>query len=127
MPNNSTLDFGDRQYSAWRIGQRSEFDCPAIFGRGYRLSSLDIKEKIGGDDVTDWVRIEIKAKALVNWITNGAIAELVNSKNQVVIGSDDGYESNLSATLNPGVYYLHFSSESSMEEIFTSKFAVKYV
>jgi hypothetical protein len=122
-----SFDFGDRAYKAWNIGKPSEFDCPATFARGRRLTSLNITEKIGGNDYSDHVRVEIKANAAIQLITQGAIAEIVNSKHQVVASSNDSYESKVETTLKPGTYFLHFSSESSMEEIFTSKFAVRYV
>jgi hypothetical protein len=121
-----SLDFGDTRATAWIPGRPSEFECPVTKDSRRRFSSLNITEKIGGDDVSDWVKLDIRQTAYIELTTQNAIAEIVNARNRVVVGSDDAYESKLTATLQPGTYYLHFSSESSLSEIFTSKFAVQY-
>lgn len=80
-----------------------------------------ISESIGGDDITDWARFRVSVPVQVNLVTVNAIAAIVNSSYRVVVDSSDGYSSNLTTTLEPGVYFIQFSSESSIGSLFTSK------
>ncbi len=80
-----------------------------------------ISESIGGDDITDWARFRVNVPVQANLITDNAIAAIVNSSYRVVVDSSDGYSSNLTATLQPGTYFLQFSTESSIPALFTSQ------
>ena len=73
-----------------------------------------ISESIGGDDITDWAKFRVNFPVQVNLVTDNAIAAIVNSSRSVVVDSNDGYFSNLTTTLQPGVYFLLFSTESSI-------------
>ncbi|MEG4431607.1 hypothetical protein QUA95_16135 [Microcoleus sp. F10_A2] len=86
-----------------------------------------ISESIGGDDITDWARFKVNVPVQVNLVTDNAIAAIVNSSRSVVVDSNDGYSSNLTTTLEPGVYFLQFSTESSIESLFTSKLTLTQV
>ncbi|MEG4912243.1 hypothetical protein [Microcoleus sp. B7-D4] len=86
-----------------------------------------ISESIGGDDITDWARFKVNVPVQVNLVTDNAIAAIVNSSRSVVVDSSDGYSSNLTTTLEPGVYFLQFSTESSIESLFTSKLTLTQV
>ncbi|MEG5087957.1 MULTISPECIES: hypothetical protein [unclassified Microcoleus] len=86
-----------------------------------------ISESIGGDDITDWARFRVNVPVQVNLVTDNAIAAIVNSSRSVVVDSNDGYSSNLTTTLEPGVYFLQFSTESSIESLFTSKLTLTQV
>lgn len=86
-----------------------------------------INETIGGDDVTDWARFRVNLAVRANLVTDNAIAAIVNSSGSVVVDSSDGYSSNLSATLQPGVYFLQFSSESSIPSLFASQLTLTKV
>ncbi|MEG4242983.1 hypothetical protein [Microcoleus sp. AT9b-C3] len=86
-----------------------------------------ISESIGGDDITDWARFKVNVPVQVNLVTDNAIAAIVNSSRSVVVDSSDGYSSNLTATLEPGVYFLQFSTESSIGSLFTSKLTLTQV
>lgn len=117
------FDLGDSRSKAWSAGKIDKL-TGANWSNG-RVESLDVPqigivETIGGDDVTDWVKFSLKKGATINLTTDGAIAEIVNFKNQVVLGSNDSYESDLTGYLKAGTYYLHYSSESSMVETFYS-------
>ncbi|MEG4034554.1 MULTISPECIES: hypothetical protein [unclassified Microcoleus] len=86
-----------------------------------------ISESIGGDDITDWARFRLKVPVQVNLVVDNAIAAIVNSNRSVVVDSSDGYSSNLTVTLEPGVYFLQFSTESSIGSLFTSKLTLTEV
>lgn len=86
-----------------------------------RTGVSTIFEKIGGDDITDWARFRVNFPVRVNLVTDNAIAAIVNSSGSVVVDSSDGYSSNLSATLQPGAYFLQFSTESSIPSLFSSQ------
>ncbi len=121
------FDLGDRASRAWNAGKVDKLTNlswnGAVVGPGQQ-AGLTITEQIGGDDVTDWVKFRVTGKATqIQLDTNGAIAELVRGKS-VVVGSSDAYDSSLTATLTRGTYYLHFSSESSMSEAFTSRLSL---
>lgn len=100
-----------RTGKSWNQGDLSKTDTPGIY----------IEETIGGDEVTDYASFKLDKPTLILVETEGAIFELVNSKNEAVASSDDGYSSSLYVQLNPGTYYLHYSSESSTSEIFKSQ------
>jgi hypothetical protein len=58
---------------------------------------------------------------------DSAIAAIVNSSRSVVVDSSDGYSSNLATTLQPGVYFLEFSTESSIPSLFTLQLTLSKV
>lgn len=86
-----------------------------------------ITETIGGDDITDWARFRVNVPVQANLVTDNAIAAIVNSSYRVVVDSSDGYSSNLTTTLEPGVYFLQFSTESSIPSLFASKLTLTEV
>ena len=92
-----------------------------------RIGVSTISESIGGDDITDWARFKVKVPVQVNLVTDNAIAAIVNSSYRVVVDSSDGYSSNLTTTLEPGVYFLQFSTESSIGSLFTSQLTLTQV
>lgn len=92
-----------------------------------RTGVSTITESIGGDDITDWAKFRVKVPVRVNLVTDNAIAAIVNSSRSVVVDSSDGYSSNLTATLQPGIYFLQFSTESSIPSLFTSKLTLTEV
>jgi hypothetical protein len=121
------FDLGDKSSRSWNAGKVDSLTNlswnEGVVGPGNQ-AGLTITEKIGGDDVGDWVKFRVTGKATqVKLDTDGAIAEIVKGKS-VVMGSSDMYDSSLTASLTRGTYYLHFSSESSMSEAFTSRLSV---
>jgi hypothetical protein len=118
------FDLGDSRSKAWSVGKIDKL-TGANWSNGQvenlNVPQIGIVETIGGDDVTDWVKFSLKKGATINLTTDGAIAEIVNYKNQVVLGSDDSYGSDLTGYLKAGTYFLHYSSESSMVETFYSQ------
>jgi hypothetical protein len=62
----------------------------------------------------------------VNLVTDNAIVAIVDSSYRLV-DSSDGYSSNLTATLQPGVYFLQFSTESPLTTLFTSQLTLTKV
>lgn len=92
-----------------------------------RTGISSISESIGGDDITDWARFKVNFPVSVNLVTNNAIAAIVNSSRSVVVDSSDGYSSNLSVTLQSGVYFLQFSTESSTLSLFTSQLSLNKI
>lgn len=86
-----------------------------------------ITESIGGDDITDWARFRVNVPVQVNLVTDSAIAAVVNSSYRVVVDSSDGYSSKLTAALEPGVYFLQFSTESSIGSLFASQLTLTEV
>lgn len=92
-----------------------------------RTGVSTISESIGGDDITDWARFKVKVPVQVNLVTDNAIAAIVNSSYRVVVDSSDGYSSNLTTTLQPGIYYLQFSTESSIPSLFASQLTLTKV
>lgn len=92
-----------------------------------RTQVSSISESIGGDDITDWARFKVNVPVQVNLVTDNAIAAIVNSSYRVVVDSSDGYSSNLTATLEPGIYFLQFSTESSIPSLFTSQLTLTEV
>lgn len=96
----------------------TEYNQGYVYG-SYHLGASYITETIGGDDVSDWVQFNLDESSYLNFYHNNAIAQILDENQQVIIGSDDGYSGNLQAYLNPGNYYIGFSSESSTSELFT--------
>ncbi|MGB7892635.1 MAG: hypothetical protein WCF82_12150 [Microcoleus sp.] len=92
-----------------------------------RTQVSTISESIGGDDITDWARFKVNVPVQVNLVTDNAIAAIVNSSYRVVVDSSDGYSSNLTTTLEPGIYFLQFSTESSIPSLFTSQLTLTQV
>ena len=131
------VDMGNKQSGAWNMGtlakrrrnpksgESRDILTGADWNEGAtsknRTGVSTITESIGGDDITDWARFKVSVPVQVNLITDNAIAAIVNSSRSVVVDSSDGYSSNLTATLEPGIYFLQFSSESSIGSLFTSK------
>jgi hypothetical protein len=120
-------DLGARSATCWKVGKVDAMTgiawdngvvTPQASGAG-----IQIKDELGeGNDLTDMISFRITGKVpqAVRIQTDGAIAELIHKK-QVVVGSDDGYSSNLATTLTKGTYYLKFRSEGSTPEPFTSQ------
>jgi hypothetical protein len=83
---------------------------------------ITIRETIGGDEVSDYASFVLHRAGTVQIQTLGAIVQLLGSSGSVaIIDSSDAYESTLSAALQPGRYFLGFSSESSTPVFFTSQ------
>jgi hypothetical protein len=89
---------------------------------GTEVSS--IYETIGGDDITDWARFKVNVPVQASLMTQDAIVGILNSSNRVVVSSEDAYSSELSTILEPGVYFLQFSTESSIPYVFTSQLSL---
>ena len=137
------VDMGDSMVRAWNMGtlaknQRNpktgatkDILTGADWNEGIvnnnRTATSTINETIGGDDVTDWAKFKVNVAVRVNLDTDNAIAAIVNSNRSVVVNSDDGYSSNLTAILQPGIYFLQFSSESSVASLFTSQLTLAKV
>jgi len=86
-----------------------------------------ISETIGGDDITDWARFKVNVPVQASLMTQDAIVGILNSSNRVVVSSGDAYSSELFTILEPGVYFLQFSSESSIPYTFTSQLTLTRV
>lgn len=136
-------DMGNNRSKAWNMGtlaqrrrnpktgESRDIVTGADWNEGIasknRTEVSTISESIGGDDITDWARFRVKVPVQVNLVTDNAIAAIVNSSRSVVVDSSDGYSSNLTTTLQPGVYFLQFSTESSIPSLFTSKLTLTEV
>jgi hypothetical protein len=123
-------DLGGRSATCWKVGKVDAMTGIAwdngVVSNQASGAGIQIKDELGeGKDLTDMISFRITGKVpqAVRIQTDGAIAELIHKK-QVVAGSDDGYSSNLSATLSRGTYYLKFSSEGSTPEPFTSQIKI---
>jgi hypothetical protein len=79
------------------------------------------------DDITDRARFRVKVPVQVNLVRDNAIAAIVNSSYRVVVDSSGGYSSNLTTTLQPRVYFLLLSTESSTTALFTSQLTLTKV
>ena len=97
----------------------TEYNQGYVYG-SYHLGASYITETIGGDDVSDYVQFSLDESSYLNFYHNNAIAQILDENQQVIIGSDDGPNGNLQAYLNPGHYYIGFSSESSISEFFNA-------
>lgn len=97
----------------------TEYNQGYVYG-SYHLGASYITETIGGDDVSDYVQFNLDESSYLNFYHNNAIAQILDENQQVIIGSDDGYSGNLQAYLDPGNYYIGFSSESSTSDLFTA-------
>ncbi len=86
-----------------------------------------ISETIGGDDITDWARFKVNVPVQASLMTQDAIVGILNSRNRVVVSSGDAYSSELSTILEPGVYFLQFSTESLVPYTFTSQLTLTKV
>ncbi|MEG4088522.1 hypothetical protein [Microcoleus sp. Pol12B4] len=136
-------DMGNKQSGAWNMGtlakrrrnpktgESMDILTGADWNEGiaskHRTGVSTITETIGGDDITDWARFKVNVPVQVNLVTDNAIAAIVNSSYRVVVDSSDGYSSNLTATLEPGIYFLQFSTESSIGSLFTSQLTLTQV
>jgi hypothetical protein len=117
-------DLGDNMTKARRLGRVDELTGLSIDNGTVSPKSntgITINETIGGDDYSDYIRFRITKSLTISIDTEGAIAQLINSQGQVVVDSSDGYNSNLTAQLEAGIYYIGFSSESSILEMFNSQ------
>ena len=105
----------------WETDSNSgtEYNQGYVYG-SYHLGASYITETIGGDDVSDWVQFNLDESSYLNFYHDNAIAQILDENEQVIIGSDDGYSGNLQAYLDPGNYYIGFSSEASESELFTA-------
>jgi hypothetical protein len=114
-----------------KSGERVDILTGADWNEGIasknRTEVSSIFETIGGDDITDWARFKVKVPVQASFITQDAIVGILNSSNRVVESSGDGYSSELSTILEPGVYFLQFSSESSISYTFTSQLTLTKV
>ena len=63
-----------------------------------------IEEFIGGDDYADYVNFTLDKSSYLNFYHSGAIAQILDSNNQVIASSDESYSGNLQAYLVPGNY-----------------------
>lgn len=116
-------DLGDNMDKARRLGKLDELTGMSIDNgivSPKNGTGIVINESIGGDDYSDYIRFRITKPLTISIETEGAIAQLINSQGQVVVDSSDGYNSNLTAQLEAGIYYIGFSSESSALEMFNS-------
>lgn len=85
-------DLGDRSSRSWNAGKVDSLTNlswnEGVVGPGNQ-AGLTITEKIGGDDVSDWVKFRVTGKATqIKLDTEGTIAEIVKGKS-VVVGSSD--------------------------------------
>ncbi|MEG4007731.1 hypothetical protein QUA41_17740 [Microcoleus sp. Pol11C1] len=136
-------DMSDKQSRAWNMGTlakkrrnpKSGESRDILTGADWNEGTASknstgvstIAESIGGDDITDWARFRVNVPVQVNLVTDNAIAAIVNSSRSVVVDSSDGYSSNLTTALEQGVYFLQFSTESSIPALFTSKLTLTEV
>lgn len=97
----------------------TEYNQGYIYG-SYHLGASYITEFIGGDDISDYINFSLDESSYINFYHSNAIAEILDSNNQVVVGSNDSYSGNLQAYLSPGNYSIGFSSESSTPELFNA-------
>lgn len=117
------FDLGDNPATALRLGKIDQLTGLRVHHGIVGLTrnhKVKITESIGGDDVSDYVRFSLKSQQTLKIKTTGAIAQLLSSQRTVIVDSSDGYESTLQVTLQPGRYYLGFSSEGSIPYDFTS-------
>ena len=130
-------DMGNNRNRAWNMGtlakrrrnpksgESVDILTGAYWDEGiasqHRTEVSSISESIGGDDITDWARFRVKVPVQASLMTQGAMVGILNSSNRVVVSSGDGYSSELSTILEPGVYFLQFSSESFIPYTFTSQ------
>jgi hypothetical protein len=96
-----------------------------VWNRGYVYNSAQngvsqIQSFIGGDDLSQWIKFTLNSPLMITVEHNNVITELVNSNNGVIVNSSGNYEGIFQAQLEPGNYFVHFSSESSIKELFTT-------
>jgi hypothetical protein len=136
-------DMGNNRSEAWNMGTlarrrrnpKTGVNVDILTGADWnegdvsknRTGVSTISETIGGDDITDLARFKVNFPVQVNLVTNNAIAAIVNSSRSVVVDSSDGYSSNLTVTLQPGVYFLQFSTESSILSLFSSQLSLNKI
>ena len=136
-------DMGNNRSRAWKMGtlakrrrypksgESVDILTGADWNEGiaskHRTEVSSISETIGGDDITDWARFRVKVPVQASLMTQNAIVGILNSSNRVVVSSGDGYSSELSTILEPGVYFLQFSTESSIPYTFTSQLTLTKV
>ncbi|MCT7992535.1 hypothetical protein [Laspinema olomoucense] len=115
--------------TAWFLGTLypEGFEPEGIIWNNGEISGSDhsgyseIIETIGGDDVVDFFTFHLAMPATLRLTTNNAIAALLNEQaNSVIWDFNDAYQSEGTIRLNPGTYYLQYSTESSMPEEFNS-------
>ena len=130
-------DMGNKRSRAWNMGTsakrrrnpKTRESVDILTGADWeegiasknRTEVSSISETIGGDDITDWARFRVNVPVQVNLVTDSATAAIVNSSRSAVVDSSYGYSSNLTAALQPGIYFLQFSTESSIPSLFTAQ------
>jgi len=135
-------DMGNNRSRAWNMGTlakrrnlRGGGSVDILTGADWdkgivtrnRTEVSSISETIGGDDITDWARFKVNVPVQASLMTQDAIVGILNSSNRVVVSSGDGYSSELFTILEPGVYFLQFSTESSVPYTFTSQLTLTKV
>ena len=136
-------DMGNKRSRAWNMGTlakrrrnpKTRESVDILTGADWeegiasknRTEVSSISETIGGDDITDWARFRVNVPVQVNLVTDSATAAIVNSSRSAVVDSSYGYSSNLTAALQPGIYFLQFSTESSVPYTFTSQLTLTMV
>ena len=137
------IDMGNNRSKAWNMGtlaqkrrnpktgESRDIVTGADWNEGdvskNRTEVSSIIETIGGDDITDWARFKVNVPVEARLMTQDAIVGILNSSNRVVVSSGDAYSSELSTILEPGVYFLQFSTESSIPYTFTSQLTLTLV
>ncbi len=119
--NDKDLDLNIGVLKPWETDSITgfEYNQGYIYG-SYHLGASYITETIGGDDVSDRLSFTLEEDSYINFYHNNAIAEIIDSNDQVIIGSQGSYSGNLQALLTPGDYSIAFSSESSNQELFNA-------
>lgn len=97
----------------------TEYNQGYIYG-SYHLGASYITEFIGGDDYSDYINFSLDESSYLNFYHSNAIAEILDSNNQVIVGSNDSYSGNLQTYLSSGDYSIGFSSEASLPELFNA-------
>jgi hypothetical protein len=125
LSSNFDFDMPDSRYYAWGMGQIDSLTgLNWNNGQVTRLDSLigiKITEFIGGDDVSDYAKFTLSESSNIKLQTYNAIAQVISYKGQVVLDSNDSYNSIIDGTLVAGTYYIGFSTESSTVGTFTSE------
>jgi hypothetical protein len=130
IPDTGKL-LGDTQEFAFNFGilkpWESDTNTGKVWNRGYvyntaHLGKSEIQSFIGGDSVSNWVEFTLDETCYLNFYHNNVIAEIIDNRVLpiVITSSNDTYEGQLQAQLQPGKYLIHFSSESSLKELFTT-------
>jgi hypothetical protein len=128
---NTGKDLGNDELTGLNLGTLKPWETDTNTGKeynqgyvygSYHLGASYINEFIGGDDVSDWIKFSLDEPSYINFYHSGAIAEIIDNTvlPLVVASSQDSYSGNLQAYLQPGNYSIHFSSESSISDLFNA-------